>query len=196
MRFQTLPSMHAQNASIQTTAGHGQHHPDHLLAAPEMSDPNTAPEMPDPLAFSTGDPESESDALVTGLLDDGVDGVLEADAGLYPTVELQRWNIRGAVGFDTAGLVNGADGGTVDGVVTAGLVTGTFGEEVEGVGSGYVTGTGVVEEGGLVEGAVMGVGRGFKEGIVMVGFVEGTVMIVGVGFVEGTVIGGVVGLVT
>jgi hypothetical protein len=50
----------------------------------------------------------------------------------------------GAVGLDTAGLVNGADGGNVDGVVTAGLMTGTVGEEVEGVGSGYTTGTGVV----------------------------------------------------
>jgi hypothetical protein len=81
-------------------------------------------------------------------------------------------------------LVNGADGGNVDGVVTAGLVTGTIGEEVEGVGSGYTAGAGMV------------VGRGFKEGIVAGGFVEGTVMIVGVGFVEGTVMGSVVGLVT
>jgi hypothetical protein len=57
--------------------------------------------------------------------------------------------------------------------------------------------TGVVEEGpGPVEGVAIGVGRGFKEGIVVVGFVEGTVMIVGVGFVEGAVMGGVVGLVT
>jgi hypothetical protein len=54
----------------------------------------------------------------------------------------------GAVGLDTAGLVNGADGGNVDGVVIAGLVVGTVGEEVEGVGSGYVPGAGVVEEGG------------------------------------------------
>lgn len=82
----------------------------------------------------------------------------------------------GAIGFDAAGLVNGADGGTVEGVVTAGLVTGTVGEEkVEGVGSGYMTGIGVVEEGGLVEVAVMGVGRGFREGMVIVGFVEGMV---------------------
>jgi hypothetical protein len=104
----------------------------------------------------------------------------------------------GAVGLDNAGLVNGADGGNVDGVVIAGLVAGTIGEEVEGVGSGYVAGAGVVEEGGFVEGDVTGVGRGFKEGIVTVGFVEGTVMIVGAGFVEGTVMGGVVdvGLVT
>jgi hypothetical protein len=78
------------------------------------------------------------------------------------------------------------------------MVVGTVGEDVEGVGSGYVAGAGMVEDGGFVEGDVMGVGRGFKEGIVTVGFVEGTVMIVGVGvgFVEGTVMGGVVRLVT
>jgi hypothetical protein len=88
--------MHVQNASIQTRAAHGQRrgkidHPDHLLAAaPEMSDPNSnGSEKPGPLEFSTGDPKSESDALVTGLLDDSADGVLlGVDAGLYPTVEL------------------------------------------------------------------------------------------------------------
>lgn len=86
--------------------------------------------------------------------------------------------------------MNGADGGKVDGVVTVGLLTGTVGgEEVEGVGNGYMTGTGgAVEEGE----SVIGVGRGFKEGMVMVGFVEGTVIIVGVGFVEGTVVMGLV----
>jgi hypothetical protein len=100
MCFQTIPSTHAQNASIQTTAAHGQpdgniDHPDHLLMAPEMSGPNSnGSEKPDPLAFSTGDPESESDAPVTGVLDDDVDGVLlVVDAGLNPTEELQRWNI-------------------------------------------------------------------------------------------------------
>lgn len=78
----------------------------------------------------------------------------------------------------------------MDGVVTVGLVTGTVGGEVvEGVGSGYMTGTGGAVEGGL---SVIGVGRGFKEGMVMVGFVEGTVIIVGVGFVEGTVVMGLV----
>ncbi len=83
--------------------------------------------------------------------------------------------IAGVIGFDV-GLVNDAEGG-----------------EVEGVGSGYAAGAGEVE-GFTIEGAVMGVGRGFKEGIVMVGFVEGTVMIIGAGFVDGTVIG-IVGLV-
>ena len=84
--------------------------------------------------------------------------------------------------------MNGADGGKVDGVVTAGLVTGTVGgEEVEGVGSGYMTGASGAVEGG---GSVIGVGKGFKEGMVIVGFVEGTVIIVGVGFVEGTVVMG------
>jgi hypothetical protein len=39
MRYQTIPWMHAQNASIQTTAAHGQQggnidHPDRLLMAP------------------------------------------------------------------------------------------------------------------------------------------------------------------
>ena len=103
------------------------------------------------------------------------------------------------VGFDTGGLLNGigVDGGDVEGVVTAGLVTGTVGgKEVDGVGSGYMTGTGggmVAEgEGMFVEGAVMGVGRGFKEGMVMVGFVEGTVIMVGVGLLEGTVAMGLV----
>lgn len=103
------------------------------------------------------------------------------------------------VGFDPGGLLNGVgvDGGDVEGVVTAGLVTGTVGgEEVEGVGSGYTTGTGggMVEEGEgmFVEGAVMGVGRGFKEGMVMVGLVEGTVIMAGVGLLEGTVAMGLV----
>jgi hypothetical protein len=87
-------------------------------------------------------------------------------------------------------LLNGADGGKVDGVVTVGLVTGTVGGEVvEGVGSGYMTGVGGTVEGGL---SGIGVGRGFKEGMVIVGFVEGTVIIVGVGFVEGTVVMGLV----
>lgn len=53
-----------------------------VSAAPGMSGPNSdGSEKPDPLAFSTGDPESEPD-------DDG-NGVAVA-AGLYPTVELQR----------------------------------------------------------------------------------------------------------
>lgn len=102
------------------------------------------------------------------------------------------------VGFNNGGLLNGVgvDGGDVEGVVTAGLVTGTAGgEDIDGVGSGYMTGTGgsmVEGEGMFVEGAVMGVGRGFKEGMVMVGFVEGTVMMAGDGFVEGTVAMGLV----
>jgi hypothetical protein len=98
MRFQTIPSMHTQNASIQTTAAHGQRdgnidHPDQLLMALEMSGPNSnGSEKPDPLAFSTGDPESE--APVTGVPGDDVDGVLlVVDAGLNPTEELQRPNI-------------------------------------------------------------------------------------------------------
>jgi hypothetical protein len=91
--------MHAQNASIQTTAAHGQRggnidHPDRLLMAPEMSRPNSDDsEKPDPFAFSTGDPESESDALVTGVLDDDVGVLLVVDVGLNPTEELQRRNI-------------------------------------------------------------------------------------------------------
>jgi hypothetical protein len=86
--------------------------------------------------------------------------------------------------------VNGANGGKVDGVVTAGLVIGTVGgEEFKGVGSGYMTGTGGAVEGGV---SMIGVGKGFKEGMVMVGFVEGTVMMVGVGLVEGTVVMGLV----
>ncbi|KAF0930591.1 hypothetical protein E2562_033755 [Oryza meyeriana var. granulata] len=94
--------------------------------------------------------------------------------------------IAGAIGF-VVGLVNGGDVGNVEGVMT-GLVIDAVGAEVEGVGSGYVTGAGEME-GFTIEGPVIGVGRGFKEGIVMVGFVEGTMMIIGVGFVDGTVIG-------
>lgn len=102
------------------------------------------------------------------------------------------------VGFDAGGLLNGVcvDGGGMEGVLTAGLVIGTVGgEEVDGVGSGYMTGTGggmVEGEGMFVEGDVMGVGRGFKEGMVMVGFVEGTVIMAGVGLLEGTVATGLV----
>uniref|UniRef100_R7W083 Uncharacterized protein n=1 Tax=Aegilops tauschii TaxID=37682 RepID=R7W083_AEGTA len=47
------------------------------------------------------------------------------------------------------------------------MVTGVFGADVEGVGNGNV-----VE--GSFEGVVIGVGKGFNEGIVMVGFVDGT----------------------
>uniref|UniRef100_J3KV11 Uncharacterized protein n=1 Tax=Oryza brachyantha TaxID=4533 RepID=J3KV11_ORYBR len=92
----------------------------------------------------------------------------------------------GTIGF-VVGLVAGGEVGTVEGEVT-GMMIDAVGAEVEGVGSGYVTGAGEME-GFTIEGAVMGVGRGFKEGIVMVGFVEGTLMIIGVEFVEGTVIG-------
>lgn len=87
--------MCTQNASIQTTAAHGQRDRDiglqplPVLAAPGMTDPNSDDsEEPDPLAFSTGDPDSEPDAVVTGLPDNDDDGVVEAGAGLYPTVEL------------------------------------------------------------------------------------------------------------
>jgi hypothetical protein len=90
MRYQTIPWMHAQNASIQTTAAHGQQggnidHPDRLLMAPEMSGPNSdGSEKPDPLAFSTGDPESESDALVTGVLDDNVGSIISSGCWVEP----------------------------------------------------------------------------------------------------------------
>jgi hypothetical protein len=50
----------------------------------------------------------------------------------------------GVIGFDV-GLVNGAEGG-----------------EVEGVGSGYAAGAGEME-GLTIEGSVMGVGRGLRK---------------------------------
>jgi hypothetical protein len=58
-----------------------------LLPSPGKPDPNSDdPEMPEPLAFSTDDPGSEPDALVTGLV---VDVAGAVDPGLYPTVELK-----------------------------------------------------------------------------------------------------------
>lgn len=47
-----------------------------VLASPGKSDPKSDdPEMPEPLEFSTDDPGSESDELVTGLVDDVVGAV-------------------------------------------------------------------------------------------------------------------------
>lgn len=84
--FQTIP-LHTK-CRIQSRAAHNQWgglidlQASPVSAAPGMSGPNSdGSEKPDPLAFSTGDPESEPD-------DDG-NGVAVA-AGLYPTVELQR----------------------------------------------------------------------------------------------------------
>ena len=58
-----------------------------LLPSPEKPGPKSDdPEMPEPLAFSTDDPGSEPDAVVTGLVDDVVGTV---DPGLYPAVELK-----------------------------------------------------------------------------------------------------------
>ena len=55
-----------------------------MLASPGKSDPKSDdPEMPEPLEFSTDDPGSEPDELVTGLVDDVVGAV-------DPAVELQR----------------------------------------------------------------------------------------------------------
>lgn len=47
-----------------------------VLASPGKSDPKSDdPEMPEPLEFSTDDPGSEPDELVTGLVDDVVGAV-------------------------------------------------------------------------------------------------------------------------
>lgn len=57
-----------------------------LLPSPGKPDPKSDdPEIPELLAFSTDDPGSEPDALVTGLV---VDVVGAVDPGLYPAVEL------------------------------------------------------------------------------------------------------------
>jgi len=57
-----------------------------LLLSPWKPGPKSDdPEMPEPLGFSTDDPGSEPDALLTGLV---VDVVGAVDPGLYPAVEL------------------------------------------------------------------------------------------------------------
>lgn len=88
--LQNIPFMYAvaskeKKAVQDQQEGEIERQPLPVLAAPGMSDPKSDdPEEPEPLAFSTDDPESEPD-VVTGLVD-GVVGVV--DAGLYPAVEL------------------------------------------------------------------------------------------------------------